>query len=330
VATETDTSLLGIPYPTSANNGSNFAQGLADMAAALDVIVPELANDLLLAGVVAAGAGLVANPAVSSAGVVSLTGIAAGNAYLALSSGVLVRNAIPTGSYSATPSLPASGKYATVGIDLVGGTWGATASVALSAKGTDQNTSALALANPPAVASGRYRLMNVVILNTSGTYSLSTSQDARSVAQTGTVPGLPVSGIDYDSGASGTASNSPQTIAGLSVTTPSLLAGQVLVVRFYPAIVANGNNIMAALVVDGTAVNPMISTNMGSITTALGTAAPGGLVLKRFAVVTSGAVLANNQLNAGVHTLTGEYCASAAAGGIQAQNAYIYYEVRNT
>src|SRR5262249_814542 len=147
-------------------NGSNFAAGVADLADGIDAVVTTLSADAFQSGVVGSGDGVIQNLAVSSLGVVSATGTTGGNAWARLSGGALVRNAIPTGSLSATPgTLPASSKYACYGVDLVATTFSGTASLALSAKGSDQTSSANAYANPPSVASGHYRLVSFVMQN---------------------------------------------------------------------------------------------------------------------------------------------------------------------
>jgi hypothetical protein len=140
-----------------------------------------LAPDALQNGVIGSGDGVVTGAAVASVtGVISGT-MAAGTCWVnePLYS-ALVRCAIPSGSFSLTPaSLPATLKYAIVGVDLVAATAGAAPVLAASAKGADQTTQALALANPPATATGRVRLLDVVILNTVGVYTLSTTRDRR-------------------------------------------------------------------------------------------------------------------------------------------------------
>jgi hypothetical protein len=171
---------LAISYPTATDAVNQGPAAFVSIANSIDTLIPALAGDALQPGVLASTDGVLETIAVSGAGAVSVAGTTGGAAWSTRASGALVRNAIPTGSFSATPgSLPASGKYSVVGIDLVTATFGSTASLGLSSKGTDETSSALAVANSPAGANGRLRLLDVVILNTSGTYSLAASVDRR-------------------------------------------------------------------------------------------------------------------------------------------------------
>lgn len=181
MADELTTSALAIRYATDNNDGPDLAAGIADMAGDIDAAIRLTSMDLLQPGVVG-GAGVVVGAAVAGGGGVSFTSLASGGAWIALASGAIVRNTVPTGAFSATPgSLPSAGpppKYAVIGLDLVG-VPGGPATVALSSKGADQTTEALAIANPPVTASGRLRIMDLVVLNTAGVYSLVSSHDRR-------------------------------------------------------------------------------------------------------------------------------------------------------
>lgn len=151
-----------------------------DVAYQLDQLAS--AQDTVQAGVVGPTDGNWASHASlnASTGALSGTGGPGGLAWVPTAAGLLVRGAIPTSFSAITPAgLPANGKFATIGIDLVAAARGAAHTIALSAKGTDQTTSDLALANPPATAAGRVRLRDYVILNTAGVYTSIAERDRR-------------------------------------------------------------------------------------------------------------------------------------------------------
>lgn len=145
--------------------------------------VPTLAGkraDGLQNGVLNGTDAVVTGLAVSAAGVISGT-MAAGTCWVVdAATSLLTRCAVPSGAFSLTPAtLPAAGQFAVVCVDISLPTASGTPVLAASAKGTDQTTAALALSNSPATATGRVRLLDVVITNTTGTMSLSASRDRR-------------------------------------------------------------------------------------------------------------------------------------------------------
>lgn len=188
---ESTTPDFDLAYPTAANAGTAFAGGISDLAAGIDSVLGTLVSDIVTPGVVVppAGAGLVAGLAVSTAGVVTGTGLGAGIAYIKTAGGIVLRNAIPSGAFSLTPAaLPASGMWAGYGLDLAGTTWGGTATLTLSAKSADEASSAAALAAVPSPAAGAQRVMSLAIQNTGSGYVLAASADARVVANAMLLP----------------------------------------------------------------------------------------------------------------------------------------------
>lgn len=141
--------------------------------------VSTVVSDGLQGGVLGATDGLVNTLGVSGAGNITAN-LQGGVCWVPDGTGALVRCSIPVGSIVLTPgSLPANTRFAVVGIDIVPPSGITPASLAASTKGTDQTTQALALANPPAVALGRVRLVDVVIQNSTGAMSLSAARDRR-------------------------------------------------------------------------------------------------------------------------------------------------------
>lgn len=85
-----------------------------------------------------------------------------------------------TGSPSVTgvPSLPASGKYAVIGVEM--DTTGVLAFVKGADSSTQLNTGTLIAANSPAVTAGKMRIHDIAIWNNSGTYNFSDHTTAQS------------------------------------------------------------------------------------------------------------------------------------------------------
>jgi hypothetical protein len=81
-------------------------------------------------------------------------------------------------------SLPAAGKFLTVGVELTGTTWNAAPTVSV-VSGVEKTTEAEAIAAPPAVTAGKIRIKNVTLKNTSGVYSQVGEEDVRSWSSVG-------------------------------------------------------------------------------------------------------------------------------------------------
>lgn len=139
----------------------------------------------------------------SGTGAVTIT-VAPGVAYVTNAAGLMLRTIYAGQTFTAVSpgTLPASGKYASYGIEVAAPTtWdGAPASVTLGLKGADQNTQALAVTSPLATTSGSLRLWDVIIRNNAGVYSIVQFVDRR----------LRAAGFD------GTASNPGQNLGGAS------------------------------------------------------------------------------------------------------------------
>ena len=75
-------------------------------------------------------------------------------------------------------SLPGSGKYMAVGFELTPTTSDGAATVSV-VSGAEQTTQKLAEENVPATTAGKDRIRNIVLLNTSGTYSIAAQFDVR-------------------------------------------------------------------------------------------------------------------------------------------------------
>jgi hypothetical protein len=101
---------------------------------------------------------------------------------------VLMRTEVALGSgvvHGLKPgTLPATGKYLTVGVELTGTTWNAAPTVSV-VSGAEKTTEAEAIAAPPAVTAGKIRVKNVTIKNTAGVYSQMHEEDVRTYVVTG-------------------------------------------------------------------------------------------------------------------------------------------------
>jgi hypothetical protein len=176
------TSRLGIPYPVSSDSVSSGPAEMEAIAAVVDAdwgleygdfLNPGFAYQTALGSVNASG------PTINGSTGALTFSLAADEAWIENSSGVLTRCSLPTGSHALTPgTLPSSGDYLCVGLYAEPNAWDAAATLAL-AVGTAESSQALALANPPSAPSNSVLVEYVVILNTSGTYSISTTADMR-------------------------------------------------------------------------------------------------------------------------------------------------------
>lgn len=125
-------------------------------------------------------------------------------------------------------------------------------------------------------------------------------------------PGTPSSGQVYG-GAGQTAENTHKAITGLSITTASIISGQVLVVWFSPSITANAGNVVSArLTLDGTETGTTVQTSSSTPAYECPT------TVQRFTGLT------------GTHVLAGQVWGSSAEGGTQTGGSSIYYEIRNS
>jgi hypothetical protein len=124
-------------------------------------------------------------------------------------------------------------------------------------------------------------------------------------------PGTPASGQVYG-GAGQTAENTHKAITGLSIETPSIVSGQVLVVWFSPSIEAHENVVSAVLTLGGAEVGTVVNVSGSPDAYASPT------TVRRFTGLT------------GVQTLAGVVWGSSSAGGTQENGSSIYYEVRNS
>ena len=182
----------------------------------------------------------------ASTGALTYTLAAADPLWLVNSGGLLVpvTLAAVSGGTLTPAALPATAEYRGYGIEI-----DETGALSFSTGGTDQTTAALALTNINTVpANGKMRLHDIVLLNTAGTITLSTTRGRRAWAN----------------GAKGSITAAGQTISSASVTTISGLtpirletvaaASRIIKGTFLVAVTATvGNNETTKLspVVDG-------------------------------------------------------------------------------
>jgi hypothetical protein len=135
------------------------------------------ATDNMQAGVVNGGDGVLSSVSVNGGtGAITFTP-SGGTAYVG---SPIERAAIASSVQTITPgTLPTSGNFMAEAIALsVPSVWGNTAGFATSS-GSSQTSQANALANPSALSSTQTRLVDVIIWNNAGTYTLSTTRDRR-------------------------------------------------------------------------------------------------------------------------------------------------------
>lgn len=99
------------------------------------------------------------------------------------SGGALVYTASTFAGIGATPltppSLPAAGKYMSVSVQLAVGAGAGAEAVASLVCGVEKATEAEALAAPAALVGGRARLVDLIVKNTAGVYSIVAQRDRR-------------------------------------------------------------------------------------------------------------------------------------------------------
>ena len=277
---------LGIPIPQASDLVSAGPAEMAAIITALEAMFGLEFDDILAPGV--AGNASVPNasgPTVNtSTGVITVT-LNADFAWV-LVSGVLTRCALPTTGTALTPaSLPTSGNFRCVGVFVApASTWSATGALS-TAVGTSQSSQTLALANPPSTPAGTILLEYVVLTNTSGTYSISTTVDMRTRALqvlaanlaagaaaanvgalggglSGTLPNPTVIGAAPSGAAGGVLSGSfpnPGMASGAAATNVGALTGGVITGTL-PALSIGAAQVLAAMIAAGAA-----ASNVGTL-----------------------------------------------------------------
>ncbi len=149
-------------------------------------------EDFLQAGVVRSTDWSFTANIVGGTGTLGSTASVGGIAWLSdpvLSGGLMRTVTIPaTLSGLVPPSKPATGKFMTIGFELTPATWNGSAEVSL-VSGIEKSTEAEAKAAPPPVTSGKIRIRDVVVHNTSGTYSIVVQYDRRTACEACFRPG---------------------------------------------------------------------------------------------------------------------------------------------
>lgn len=169
-----------IPFPKT-TDPDKLCADQQSMMEALDNL-NEGQQDFLQAGVVESTDWSFTATINSSTGALGSEAATGGKAWLPdpVISGALMRSVTSTATLSGlTPStLPTTGKYMTIGIELTASTWGEKATVSVKS-GTEKSTEAEAEAASPAVTSGKIRVRDVIVKNTSGVYSIVKQIDRR-------------------------------------------------------------------------------------------------------------------------------------------------------
>lgn len=107
----------------------------------------------------------------TSTGALTVTLAAAEPCWVADANGLLVPVYFPSTGSTITPSLPASTKYAVIGVEI--DTHGTVTLVKGADTATQLNTALLIAANTPATSSGKVRVADFAVWNNAGTYNFS-------------------------------------------------------------------------------------------------------------------------------------------------------------
>ncbi len=143
-------------------------------------------KDNLQPGVVAAADWGFTASITGGTGAIASVANTGGNAWLEdpATAGQLVRSVTALAKLEglAPPSLPISTKFMALSVELTpGATWGAAATASIKS-GVEKATQAEAEAAIPATSAGKIKVKNIIIKNTTGTYSIVNQFDARELA----------------------------------------------------------------------------------------------------------------------------------------------------
>ncbi len=178
----------GYPYP----NGKDFIpNGPVEMEAIVNALDEENRGEIdhLQAGVtLSTDWGFTAALESTSECKLESAATTGGVCWLPLTAIGLVRSVTTAAKIKALKpsSLPAAGKYMTVGFELTPSISDGAATVSVVA-GTEEATQKSAEEHVPATTAGKVRIRNIVILNTAGTYSIAAQTDVRPWCTGGTV-----------------------------------------------------------------------------------------------------------------------------------------------
>jgi len=184
--------------PLMATHAHRHAAGQSDAIAPADISAASTAqleaaeksmSDVLAPGILASpmGEGSVGDWHVGAISINGATGVmaitsASGGPHLAWirSGAMLMRTVTPSALFTGItpPSLPAVGKYMTVGVHLVPGIFGSAATVA-AVSGPENATEGGALVASPPLVAERVRICDILIKNTGGVYSVILLRDRR-------------------------------------------------------------------------------------------------------------------------------------------------------
>jgi hypothetical protein len=280
------------------------------LATTIDTLYGLEFQDFLQSGVVGNAAVLNSTgPTVNSSTGALTISLNADVAWCENASSVLTRTLLPTGTQILTPSsLPTASGYMNIGVYVQSGVWSSTGTL-VTASGSQQSSSANALASPPSAPADSVLLMYCIIQNSAGAYLLAASYDERSF----TFQKSSSSSGQVYGGAAQVPTNTHTAITGLSITTASMRSGQILVVWFSASISASGasNLVSASLTRNGSETGAVVQTSDNS-------GFPSLTTVQRFTGLT------------GAQTLAGNVWASSSGGATQGGGSSIYYEIRST
>lgn len=180
-----------IPWPVETEKAKEIWKYLKNLATVVDEINQGHA-DFIQSGVVSESDWKITAEIVGGTGEIKSSTNVGGTAWSpdpTLGTTVLMRSSTPVKKIELLPSsLPSSGQYMVIGIELTAETWNAEAKITL-VSGVAGATEAEAFEKVPAVTSGKIRLRDVMIKNTTGTYSIVTQWDRREQAESTHQPG---------------------------------------------------------------------------------------------------------------------------------------------
>lgn len=174
--------------PATATHAHRHATGEPDAIAPADIgAAPESEAEALRAmgadqfqpGVVTANDWSMTASIVGGTGVLGSAGNTGGTAWIKVASALLRTSTVSaTLSGIAPPSLPVSGKFMSIGLQLTPGVFGGAATVS-AVSGVEKATEAEALAAPANEVAGKLRIRDVIVKNTAGVFSIAAQRDRR-------------------------------------------------------------------------------------------------------------------------------------------------------
>ncbi len=175
---------LRLPWPVEIEKAREIWKYLKNLANAVDETNFGV-SDLLQAGVLSSSDYSFTAEVSGSTGELKSAGSVSGTAWLPdpVLSNTLMRSVRASSKIEVKPAtLPASSKYMAISIELTATSWNEAPTVS-TVSSAEYATEKEAIEHVPAVTSGKLRIRDVIVKNTSGTYSIASQWDRRPTAE---------------------------------------------------------------------------------------------------------------------------------------------------